>query len=152
MSAKLPNDLRLSDLVEIPLPPVFGVDGLSLQVQNAPPAEDRLDLLLQGYLAIPAVEVVLGGGLEHRSGVLSRLVDFLKLPKAQQSAQIVGIGHVVFAAVSADEKVSSSVADQHPIHVGLERAGCPAGQFTHLHGETLLTGLVRGDAGDQFRL
>jgi hypothetical protein len=60
--AKLPNDLRLGDLVEIPLSSVFGVHGLSFQVQNAPAAEDRLDLLLQGHLAVPAVEVVLGGG------------------------------------------------------------------------------------------
>ena len=103
-----------------------------------------------------AVEAVLGGGLEGRAVIFGRLVDLLQFPQAQKPqaqkpAQVVGIGHVAFAAIPTDEEVLPRVAHQRAVDVGVERAGCPSGQLARLHGEALLLCIDRRDPGNQLR-
>jgi len=108
--------------------------------------------VLQSSLALAAIEIVLGSRLEDCAVIFLSLVDLLKLSKAQESAQVVGVGHVAFAALPADKIVLPRVAHQQPLDVRIERASCPPGQSTCLDGEALLLCLDRRYARDQLRL
>ena len=83
--------------------------------------------------------------------IFGRLVDLLQFPQAQKPAQVVGIGHVAFAAIPTDEEVLPRVAHQHLIDIGIDRAGCPSGQLARLHSEALLLRVDRRDSGNQLR-
>lgn len=84
--------------------------------------------------------------------VFLRLVDLLKFAQAQKPTQVVGVGHVAFASVAADEVVFSRVTHQYVIDVRVDRTGRPPRKRVCLDGKALLRGLDRSDTGDQFRL
>jgi len=58
-------------------------------------------------------------GLEDRTVIFSRLVDLLQLVQSQKPTQVVGVGPVAYASVSADEIIFPRVAYHRAVDVGV---------------------------------
>lgn len=146
---KLLGDLGAVEATEIVLPPLLGVDPLPFNIQDAPAAEGRLDLLLESHLLFAQGQVALGSCLEDSPSVIRGVVDFLKVPESKESAKVVGVGLVALVRVAAQKLVLSRIANEDLLDVGIQSAGRPAGERRGLQSKPLCVRFDRGDSRNQ---